>query len=129
MLWEFLDLIEEGNLIQEKQDQVERQLLVSKLKSLNDHISNLLQKKIRIDLEIRRTKKKLSKLKSSSKTYVHTKLELEGFIPEFYDPRIYNSILLEQVGKEVFQELLELDQLIDQADLLLQEIESLPLAD
>jgi hypothetical protein len=119
----------EAQLLQEQKDEFERKLLTSKLKSLEDHISNLIQKKIRIDLEIKRTKKKLTKLRQSSVTYVRTKVELEESLDLFDDEDSKLFYLEESVGHEVLQELIQLDELIDQAIELEREIDELPLAE
>lgn len=68
----------EAEAVKQKEDQTQRRILLSKIKSVNDHIAALLQKKIRIDLEIRHSKKKLSQLKSQVQTLVKTRVELEG---------------------------------------------------
>lgn len=124
----FLETLSEKEEDTTFQDQMQRKILQSKLKGLNNHISNLLQKKVRIDLEIKRTKKKLSKLKKSSQTYVKTRVSLEGFdYDQFTQDDL--SLLLESVGEDVFQELLELDEEIEKSQQLLEEIAQLPLSD
>lgn len=110
----------------QREDSMQRSLLTSKLKSLNDHLSALLQKKIRIDLEIKRTKKKLSKLKSQSQTYVKTRVQLEGLNYETFGPD-EKKILIENVGQEVFEEIYNLDKQVYDAESILEELENLPL--
>ena len=111
-----------------QEEEMQRKILFSKIKGLNDQLSALLQKKIRIDLEIKRTRKKLSKLKSQSSTFVKTRIQLENF-----DPLSFTSedlqLFQEAVGEDAFQSYLKLDQEIDRAELLLQDSENLPLYD
>lgn len=109
------------------EDSVQRKLFTSKLKSLNDQISNLLQKKIRIDLEIKRTKKKISKLKSNSLTYIKSSVQLEGFNYDSLDNENEALNFINEVGQETYQELWNLDEQIFRAEKLLSELESVPL--
>lgn len=112
---------------QSNQESLDRRLLTSKLKSLNTILQNLLQKKIRIDLEIRRTKKRISKLKSQSQTYVKTHVELEGDLNYDHLSNQDLKVLQERFGEQVFSELFELDKEVFEAQQLLTEIEKLPL--
>lgn len=112
---------------QSNQDSLDRRLLTSKLKSLNTILQNLLQKKIRIDLEIRRTKKRISKLKSQSQTLVKTHVELEGDLNYDHLSNQDLKVLQERFGEQVFSELFELDKEVFEAQQLLTEIEKLPL--
>jgi hypothetical protein len=106
-----------------KDERAERRLLTSKMKSLNNQLNLLTQKKLRLDIEIKRTKKKLSKIKKSSMTNIQAKLQIEGFDYSKFSPDDLN-LLREQVGPEEYEELLELDKEIDEADIILQSIDS-----
>lgn len=118
-----VDIFKEEFLL-EQADEANRKLLISKLKGLNDHLSNLVQKQLRLELEIKRTKKKLSRLKNDSQTYVKAKIQLEGF-NQFPLSQEQTRMLSEKVGYETFKEIIQLDQLIDEATDLNQEIEKL----
>lgn len=121
-----LNLVEESS--QAKEGQIERKILTSKIKTLQDQLSQLAQKKVRLDLEIRRTKKKLSKIRTQSQTLVKTRVELEGFDYDSFEPS-HLRLLTEQVGEEVSQELYDLDEQVYLSGLLLQSLENLPLYD
>lgn len=97
----------------------------SKLKSLTNQLQNLLQKKIRIDLEIRSTRKKLSKLKGSSATTLRASLTAEGF--DLSLEPIPVEILQETISSELIEELKEFDSVLDEADYTLSLIKDLPL--
>lgn len=111
---------------QQNEEGLERKLLRSKLETLNHTLENLLQKKIRIDLEIKRTKKKLSKLKSSSQTLVRTKVELEGFNYETFSLDDHD-LFRAKISEKEYKELLELDREVFIAEGLIQEADELPL--
>lgn len=102
--------------------------VTSKMASLNSHLKSLLQKKIRIDLEIRRTRKKLSKMKNRSSTYIKTSISLEGFDPDHLKPDL-TPILEEKLGNDRNQEFALLNEQILIADSLITESENLPLYD
>lgn len=121
-----------GSLLQEvkepsssEKNSAERKLRTSKMKSLNSQLENLIQKKIRIDLEIQKTKKKLSKLKETSKTSVKTSLSLEGFDYDQLTPEDCDQLRAENPND--FSELLSLDEQIYRSEGILEEIEELPL--
>lgn len=101
---------------------IQRKILKSKMESLNMTLQNLLQKKIRIDLEIKRTKKKLSKLKNSSQTYVKTTVELEGFDYDLFSLEDH-ELLKQKVTLEAYSELVQLDEEVLIAERLIQEAE------
>lgn len=111
---------------QESAQDFESKLLLSKLKSLNEHLSALIQKKIRIDLEIKRTRRKLSKLKQQSKTYVKTRVEIEGFDYDLFTPEDLIP-LQESVGEEAFKKLIKLDSEVERAEKLETDYADLPL--
>lgn len=108
------------------EETIERKLLSSKIKSLNNQLASLIQKKIRIDLEIKRTKRKLTKIKNQSLTNVKMKVELEGFN---YDSLSQEQLefLQESIGQEDFKSLLDLDEQIILADRILKDYQDLPL--
>jgi predicted nucleic acid-binding Zn-ribbon protein len=112
--------------VQQLREDYERKLFRSKLETLNHTLENLIQKKIRIDLEIRRTKKKISKLKTSSQTLVKTRVELEGFNYDAFS-EIDSIDLRSKISEEMFQELFELDRQVFIASNLIKEVDSLPL--
>lgn len=126
MLFDYLSFEEEESFLLEQNDQAMRKLLTSKMKSLEQHLESLVQKKIRLDIEIKRTKKKLSKLKTSGSDYIKARIELEGFSLEQFGPD-QEQMFLESLGLNTFLDFQELDQLVDRAEQLIQEVEDLPL--
>lgn len=108
------------------EEQIRRRIYTSKLESLKNQLANLLQKKIRIDLEIKRTRKKLSKLKEESKTLVKTSLQLEGVLPG-PDGLIDNNLALRKLGQQSYEETLKLDLLLDEVQELLEAYADIPL--
>lgn len=123
MIYGSFQSLEESSSSQEKT--AERKLRTSKLKSLNSQLENLIQKKIRIDLEILRTKKKLSKLKESSKTSVKASLSIEGFDYDSFSPE--DNLTLQEKLPTDYQDLLNLDEQIYRSEEILKETEDLPL--
>lgn len=117
--------LKEGTSTHSQEVSAERRLRTSKLKSLQNQLEILIQKKIRIDLEIKRTKKKLSKIKESSKTEVKTRLSLEGF--DYDSLTLDQSRLFQEKFPDEFKDLLALDEQIVHSEELLQESEELPL--
>lgn len=107
-----------------KQQMLELQALKSKMQSLREHLKALADKKVRLDLEIQRTKVKLSKLQKFSTTRLKSSLSLEILD---VDPNSRSELVLEAYGQEFFDVTLALDQEIDEAVRLLDELESLPL--
>lgn len=61
----------------ETQSTTETKALTAKLKGINGYLQSLLQKRIRLDLEIKRTKRQISKLKKKSSLIVKTSIQLE----------------------------------------------------
>lgn len=108
-----------------KSSQLELQALQSKMKSLREHLQALADKKIRLDLEIKRTRLKLSKLQKYSTTRLKTSLSLENM--ELKKDQNIKDFVLEQFGQEFFDVTYSLDQEIDKAIELLDDLESLPL--
>lgn len=98
----------------------------SKLDSLESHLESILQKKIRLDLEIKRTRSKISKLKSRCQTLVKASVSLEGFDYDHMtqDKRI---LLEEQIGSDKIQEIIELEKTFLQIEDLLDVYKDLPL--
>lgn len=108
-----------------KNSQLELQALQSKMKSLREHLQALADKKIRLDLEIKRTRLKLSKLQKYSTTRLKTSLSLENM--ELKKGQNIKDFVLEQFGQEFFDVTYSLDQEIDKTIELLDDLESLPL--
>lgn len=105
-------------LAEATQDANAKRQLASKIRSLNSTLESLLQKKIRIDLEIRSVRKKLTKLKKSSNLEIKTHVSLESSLsPEIQGLRDY---LLDTTSNELEQEL-------QRADYLLESYADLPL--
>lgn len=67
---------------------LEAQALTSKIQTLSNQLKVLLQKKIRLDIEIRRTKRTLSKLKSNSSSLLKISAAVEQEVPQQYTPFI-----------------------------------------
>lgn len=108
-------------LSEEQSESLERKALTSKLKSLNTTLTNLLQKKIRLEIEIKRTKKKLKELQSYSQTKLRLKVAAEGLVYDFLTKSGRNQ-LLETFGREQYEELENLDE---QVFIALRVLESL----
>lgn len=104
-----------------------RKAQMSKMKSLTSQLQNLLQKKIRLDLEIRNTRKKLSKLKTASKNTLKVSLELEGLDLSSEEP-ISRKVVLEVAGEELTKEFFAFDRVLDEVELVLSSTKDLPLA-
>lgn len=124
-VFDYASLLTEVSSTSKDQDSYERKLLKSKLESLNNHLEALIQKKIRLDLEIRRTRKKLSKLKTQSSTKVKLGISAEGFnVPS---NREEVSLLQEQIDPQIFKSLADLDLEIDRSEEILETYKDLPL--
>lgn len=119
----FLEKSEEQE--QRKEVAVRRKLNLSKIKSLNQTLQNLIQKKIRLDLEIKRTRAKLSKIKGQSDTSVKLSLQLEGLSPETLDPKDWE--IFKESNAEACLESFEILKEIRFAQELLTEAAELPL--
>lgn len=117
-------LLEKQNLDNQNTDQLELKAIQSKIKNLNDTLEILVQKKIRLDLEIQRTRKKLSKMKKLSSTKLSASLSLESLE---VDPETIVNLLSEIQDKEFLNLVLSLDQEIDRAEKNESEVERLPL--
>lgn len=107
-----------------KEDQLQSQILKSKLQSVNNYIESLLQKKVRIDLEIKRQKKVLSKLKQKSSTELKISAKLEGTDLRPLSREEIDT-LKEDLGPKKFDSLVDLDKEVDRAINLLNEIQVL----
>lgn len=114
-------IVEEAKL-----DNFDQQLAKSKMSTLRNHLQALLQKKIRIDLEIKRTKKKLSKLKTTSQTYIKTRVSFEGFDYDHLDPSTM-ELLKEKIGQDNFLELQQIDEQVYLIEELLDAYSDIPL--
>lgn len=108
------------------QEKLRRQSLLSKLRSLNNYLEAIIQKKIRLDLEIKRTRVQITKLKSITSTEVKATALREGFETLPLSEKETRK-LLELVGSEEFNFLKDLDEEIDRAQYLLEEYRDLPL--
>lgn len=62
----------------QKEEIIEKRARASKIRALNDHLEAILQKKIRLDLEIQKIEQKLRKLKSTKST-----ISEEVYVPSF----------------------------------------------
>lgn len=109
-------LFDEADFISEANSQtknIELRQIASKVKSLNLAILNLLRKKERIDLEIKRTKVKLSQMKNISKKYISESLHIEESTFGSISKQDLVS-LCEESGLEA-QVLFDLDAYLDEA--------------
>lgn len=88
---------------------------------MTDHLQALLQKKLRLDIEIRRTKNQLTKLKQRSSTLVKFSASVEQEVPS--DP--ISSFLRHLEEDTVEIELLEFQKEETRADRILQTAEAL----
>lgn len=94
---------------------------MSKIKGVSEHLAALLQKKIRIDLEIKRTKNQLTKLKKRSSTQLKLSASLEAANPGDQEESVYLSLVGGPQGVINTQN----ERLIAQADKLIQEVEAI----
>lgn len=103
--------------------QAEVRALTSKIKGINSYLATLLQKKIRLELEIRRTKQRLSKLKKMSMTIVKTSIQVEGLheVPE--DPS--NSQIYFRVQPLLDFDIQRFEEAARESDSLIQEVQYL----
>lgn len=108
-----------------------RQLQASKLRSQNLYLSALLQKKYRLELEIKRQQKVLKKTQTSSMKQLNESIQaiVKDFNPDLQSSLSKNQeqVLLEGVTKEELQVLVELDRLIEDSERTLKEIKGLKL--
>lgn len=95
--------------------------LASKIKGLNDHLQALLQKKIRIDIEIRKTKRQITKLRQSKNFVLKTSVALEQSFAA--DPDHPFESFLRQL--EEYQILQDLEQENERSSVLLKEFEGI----
>jgi hypothetical protein len=105
-----------------------RQLLASKLKSQNLYLSALLQKRYRLDLEIKRQGRVLQKNKSDSAKLLRE--TIQDLVPNHSVPLSQEQLitLKESVSEKELQVLEELDRQVDDTVRTLQEISDLKLA-
>jgi hypothetical protein len=96
--------------------------IASKIKSLNILLQNLMQKKIRIDLEMKRTKIKLSNLRKMSQTNLKTSLQLEDYQLPLHSDQLKS--LCSQFSLD-FSDIVDLDRLLDEAKRLEEDFETL----
>lgn len=116
----------EGKIKDKLEEKLRQQSILSKIRSLNNYLEAIIQKKIRLDLEIKRTRVQLTKLRSISTTEIRATAAREGFTNLPLDPR-EARILQENMAPEEFQILNELDREIDRAQELLEIYKDLPL--
>lgn len=121
MIYNFKTRLEEI-LESQKEEQLQSMILKSKMRSINNYIESLLQKKARIDLEIKRQKQVLSKLQRKSKMELKLSASLETVRP--LTPEEFAFIQEEKDPKEL-STLIDLDKEVDRAEILLTEISSL----
>jgi hypothetical protein len=109
-----------------KDSQPEQQISIkqlrSKMSSVTNNISNLLQKKIRIELEIKKQKKVLTRLKNQSSFQMKALLQLEE--GEIFSGNLH-QYLEEKELVTIYEDLFELDHLLDESVVILREIENL----
>jgi len=114
------DVLQETSILNEN---FEAKVIASKIKSLNNLIQNLMQKKIRIDLEMKRTKVKISNLKKMTMTSAKASLKLEDH--QFPIPSRDEAIqICEQNGID-FEDFLEINEILKRAEELEREFEEL----
>lgn len=107
---------------------LEKRAIASKLKSLNDTLDALIQKKIRIELEIKNVRRKAKNLSKRSKTNLKIEIENFGFSPEGLNPAEC-EILREQMGQEEYDETVKIDSLIDQFERIEKDLQALRFSD
>jgi len=102
---------------------IEQRQILSKIKSLNILIQNLMQKKLRIDLELKRTKIKISNLRKMTSTTLKSSLQLESDI-DVTITRSDAKNLCEQNGLE-YETISELIEALTESQKLESEFETL----
>lgn len=102
------------------QGQYQRKAFVSKLKGLNDHLAALIQKKIRIDLEIKKTRNSITKLRQRSSFQMKLSTAVESRTGDPYQdfPFFVREVLEERIEDQIALE-------SDRSDDLLLEVEEL----
>jgi len=100
---------------------IELRQVASKIKSLNILFQNLMQKKLRIDLELKRTKVKISSLRKMTQTNLKSSLQLETHSLPITRSQLQS--LCEELNLE-FQDIVDLDELLDEAVALEKEFET-----
>jgi len=97
---------------------IDFQQAASKVKSLNLLLQNLMQKKIRIDLEIKRTKMKLSNFKKFSEVSLKSSLQIEESTFPYFTSIDDAKNHCQEIGVD-FEATRELDEALDEAKELL----------
>lgn len=101
--------------------------LAAKIKGMNGYLTSLLQKKVRIDIEIRRTKTRLTKLKNRSQTLVKTSVQLENSLNLMAKKTLIEALSGEKTLPDTT--LSDVEAVLTEAEHLLQEVEGLPLVE
>lgn len=120
-----LELLQEATQ-QNSEKILETKALTAKIKGLNGYLTSLLQKKIRIDLEIRRTKKQLTKLKKNSSLQIKSSIKLENALASDETPS-YSELRLLAEGALPATVLQDFTEVLLESEKLLCEVEELPL--
>lgn len=113
---------------EESRSLIEKRTIASKLKSLNDTLDALIQKKIRIELEIKNVRRKAKNLSKQSKTRLTIEVESFGYSPYELTPTECDN-LREQMGQEEYEETVKIDSLIDQFERIERDLQALMLSD
>jgi mRNA-degrading endonuclease RelE of RelBE toxin-antitoxin system len=113
---------------EESRSLLEKRAIASKLKSLNDTLDALIQKKIRIELEIKNVRRKAKNLSKQSKTRLTIEVESFGYSPYELTPTECD-FLREQMGQEEYEETVKIDSLIDQFERIERDLQALMLSD
>lgn len=113
---------------EESRSLLEKRAIASKLKSLNATLDALIQKKIRIELEIKNVRRKAKILSNQSKTRLTIEVENFGYSPYELTSAEY-EVLREQMGQEEYDVTVEIDSLIDQFERIERDLQTLKLSD
>lgn len=110
--------MEQKTVTTQDPEKYQRKAILSKLKGLNDHLAALIQKKVRIDLEIKKTRNVITRIRqrSSFQMKLSTSLESDLTGDPFQD---FPALLRIQANQEIEDQLaLEADR----AEELLREV-------
>lgn len=115
-------ITENGVLTEDKKIGNKLQALRLKADAVNRTIENLLNKKIRIDLEIKKQKNVLQNLKKQSSLELKTSLKLESFVPLTLEE---TEQLKDSIDPFLYEQAKLLDQELDRCTENLQVISDL----
>jgi len=103
-----------------QQNALQTRAVTSKIQSLNTVLRNLMSKKIRIDLEMKRTKVKIQNLRKQTKTDLKASLKFEDHQLPFTSEEFESFCHQAEVD---YEEMLELERALQESALLVKQYE------